>query len=62
MTIHKCDICGREFRSSLDNIIFTSVKRRYWVFTSCKEEILDICNDCQRDLRTVLDKKVRKEE
>lgn len=56
MRLNKCDICGKEISSFPDKLVFTTIKKRYWVFTSCKEELLDVCIECQRDLRKALDR------
>lgn len=61
MRVSKCDICGKEIGSFPDKLVFTNIKKRYWVFTTLKEEVLDVCGECQRDLRKALDR-VKEEE
>lgn len=56
MKLYKCDICGQEICSMPDKLIFTNIKKCYWVFATYKEETLDVCLDCQRDLRKALDR------
>lgn len=61
MNIIKCDICGGEVKN-YEELIFTQIKRRYMVFTSLKEEHLDVCSKCQNALAKILKDKGREEE
>lgn len=56
MKLYKCDICRKEISSFPNELVFTTIKKRYWVYTTYKEETLDVCDNCHRDLRKALDR------